>query len=47
MSELYGEGKIERVFYDFDEPLPFERDDIDRENAARYVITICHSCMHI
>lgn len=47
MSELYANGKIERVFYEFDEPLPFERDEIDRENAARNVIIICYSCMQI
>jgi hypothetical protein len=46
-SELFADGKIERVFYEFDEPLPFERDAIDRENAARAVITICYSCMQI
>lgn len=40
LTELYADGKIERVFYEFDEPLPFERDEINRQKAAREVITV-------
>jgi hypothetical protein len=40
LTELFADGKIERVFYEFDEPLPFERDEINRERATREVITV-------
>lgn len=46
LTELFADGKIERVFYEFDEPLPFERDEIDRENSAREVIMFSHVFMH-
>jgi hypothetical protein len=39
LTELFANGKTERVFYGFDEPLPFERDEIDRQKVAREVIT--------
>jgi hypothetical protein len=40
IEELYeaGEFKKSREFYDFDEPLPFEMDEIERRRAEEEVI---------
>jgi hypothetical protein len=39
LEDLYESGaKVSRVFYEFDEPLPFEMDEIERKIAEHEVI---------
>lgn len=38
LETKYSEGKVERKFYEFDEPLPFERPEIERKRAEEEVV---------
>lgn len=45
LEEKFKAGKAERVFYDLDEPLPFERPEIEKQLAEEEVFVqfIIHS----